>query len=197
MANPISLANSATAQNSAGRGAAGHGSAGHGAPGQLTAGNHGAADGGDGRSDAGNGGPAKTQCDGVPPWTDANAQEEDLLLELLNSSIEAHKKCADRGMFMRVQFPMMDDALRCSSRLSAFLYAAGATWSGRPPGPGHDPFDTTTPPLTFMATGSSATSARMDLLSQSPACGTLVSSKYTRVGIGYTSGSWAITLAAE
>jgi hypothetical protein len=196
IAEPFSVSG-AGAQSSAGHGAAGHGSAGHGATFQLTAGNHGAADGGDGHSDAGNGGPAKTQCDGVPPWTEANAQEEDGLLDLLNTSIEGHKKCADRGTFTRMQFPMMDEALHCSSRQSAFLYAAGATWGSRPPGPGHDPFDPATPPLPLMAMGSTASSARMDLLSDSMDCGALMSPKYTRVGIGYTSGVWVITLAAE
>jgi hypothetical protein len=204
-AEPISLANSASAQNSAGRGsagrgAAGHGSAGRGAAGQLSAGNHGAADGGDGRSDAGNGGPAKTTCDGAPPWSDAYAAQEDDLLTMLNTAIERHTRCADRGTFSRMPFPMMDDPLRCISRQAAYGAFTGITW-GKPPspqqGPGHDPFDPSAPDQVAPWSQMTAASAAMELFSNSAACGKLMSTKYTRVGIGNFASTWVITLAAE
>jgi hypothetical protein len=206
IAEPIYSA-SEVAQNPAGRGAAGRGTAGHSSAGrggsagqQPTWAGHGAADGGDGRADAGNAGPPKgVQCDGAPPWSAMYADEEDALLDLLNASIGDHKPCADRGSFMRAQFPMMDESLRCLARQQAFLNLTGATW-GRPPsgqGPGHDPFDPATLPDPIPASGSSASSARTMLLNNSMACGELTTFRYTRVGIGYISSTWVIQLAAE
>jgi hypothetical protein len=100
-----------------------------------------------------------------------------------------------------MQFSMMDESLRCIARANAFVYATGAPW-GRPPsgqgqGPGHDPFDPSTPPPAILVPASSSTSARTALLSNSMDCGELMSSKYTRVGIGYTSGVWVVILASE
>jgi hypothetical protein len=189
------------AQNPAGHGAAGHASAGRGGSGQpFTGGNHGAADGGDGRADAGSGS-AKLQCDGAPPWTDAYAIQEENLFELLNMAIKKNMRCADRGTFSRMPFPMMDDGLRCLSRQAAFgAFTGGPAW-GKPPspqqGPGHDPFDPSAPDLVGTWSQMSAASAAMELFSDSSACGKLLSTKYTHVGIGYFASSWAVTLAGE
>jgi hypothetical protein len=200
IAEPIYSATGSAAQNAGGHGGTWHTSAGRGGSGlPPMAGSHSAAEGGDGRTDSGNGGVSKLQCDFTPPWPEANGTQEDALLEQLNTAIEHHMKCADLGAFTRMPFAMMDDTLHCDARQYAFLSANGAPWSHPPsgPGPSHDPFSPTSPTVRLPEPGSSPASTRMELLSDPTACEALVSSKYTRIGIGYYSSAWVITLAAE